>query len=455
MPRRGYRSQETSPQPRSEELESLPGLRVYKALVNVTIRLTCQWEKPKTSTGTICAREVVCTKGVVRLHDGRVMGKLEDDTGWIPLFNPSAPSLESVYCQSMPIERGYWRYSVSNGDSHLALRSRPDSSSAFIVEDFAFSSGSIVECSHRVVGAHGNVYVKVIGYPGWLFESRQLNGKFQQTLIPLTFPEQSLFTSSASYSLSSASSSSTTSSELNLCSVREAAAKSNLREVLYSAPSRVISFASPGWPKGEDSYRVNIFYTTGTVSTVYHKKQLFRRNVSLQELQQILVDPRAHSKRGYYTAAEIPSDIIQMGWEFDIFHKAHTEQQTLAREEAKRQKELKRIVQRGRYYEYYMTNDAGSFTDNAVDIDRLKGLCFAGDDVVLYHDDESACWNDLVNGRLYSLLKGRGGDKTDTVDLLAISLSPEGNFSYYVRFTDVPTGITFLTLSSTFSRRKM
>ena len=53
------------------------------------------------------------------------------------------------------------------------------------------------------------------------------------------------------------------------------------------------------------SSRINIYYTTMTIATcvrhpVKGKTQLFRRRVSLKELERILVNPRSHTGKGYY-----------------------------------------------------------------------------------------------------------------------------------------------------------
>lgn len=71
------------------------------------------------------------------------------------------------------------------------------------------------------------------------------------------------------------------------------------REKDLNTASRVVSFV-------RENERINVYYTTGTVGTcVNHpsrgKTQLFRRNVTLQQLGDIFMNPRAHTGKGYYT----------------------------------------------------------------------------------------------------------------------------------------------------------
>lgn len=77
------------------------------------------------------------------------------------------------------------------------------------------------------------------------------------------------------------------------------AGKHNWIALTYQKNIGMLSFV-----KGEQ--RVNIYYTKMTVATcVEHPKQgktqLFRRNVSLEELEKIFINPRVHTRKGYYT----------------------------------------------------------------------------------------------------------------------------------------------------------
>lgn len=80
--------------------------------------------------------------------------------------------------------------------------------------------------------------------------------------------------------------------------VHAIAKKYNYTEISHNANSRVISFR-----KGTS--RINVYYTTGTVGTCLNhptkgKTQLFRRNVTLAQLDTIFANPRTHTGKGYY-----------------------------------------------------------------------------------------------------------------------------------------------------------
>ena len=91
---------------------------------------------------------------------------------------------------------------------------------------------------------------------------------------------------------------------LPLDEVRRAARAEGLDEIYFNETSRVVSFAPPGCDIDELS-RINVYYTTGTVGTcISHprqgKTQLFRRNVTLAVLREIIRDPRVHTGAGYH-----------------------------------------------------------------------------------------------------------------------------------------------------------
>jgi hypothetical protein len=82
--------------------------------------------------------------------------------------------------------------------------------------------------------------------------------------------------------------------------VREIATRHNYVELSLNEESLVISFR-----KKSGSTRINVYYTTQTVSTclshpVRGKTQLCSRNVTLEQLDLIFQDPRHHSGKGYY-----------------------------------------------------------------------------------------------------------------------------------------------------------
>lgn len=80
--------------------------------------------------------------------------------------------------------------------------------------------------------------------------------------------------------------------------VRNIAKKHAYKEISLNEVSRVISFR-------KESVRINVYYTTGTVGTCMNhpikgKTQLFRRNVTLNELDKLFANPRSHTGKGYY-----------------------------------------------------------------------------------------------------------------------------------------------------------
>ena len=90
---------------------------------------------------------------------------------------------------------------------------------------------------------------------------------------------------------------------VNLVLVKLLAAKYSLIEIYYNPESRVVSFRDQ-----ENSFRVNVYYTTWTVGTcvnhpVIGKSQLFRRNVSVENLEKIFANPRVHTGLGYYRSS--------------------------------------------------------------------------------------------------------------------------------------------------------
>lgn len=92
---------------------------------------------------------------------------------------------------------------------------------------------------------------------------------------------------------------------LDVGRVRAAAVHRGYAEVQYNQVSRVIAFRREG-------VRVNVCYTTGTVGTCLDhpskgKTALFRRGVTLAELERIFDDPRVHTGIGYYRRGEGPA----------------------------------------------------------------------------------------------------------------------------------------------------
>jgi hypothetical protein len=74
-------------------------------------------------------------------------------------------------------------------------------------------------------------------------------------------------------------------------------------EIAFKPENKLISFMKEVEPK--KMARINIYYTTKTVGTCLDhpkkgKTQLFRKNVSIQQLEKIFANPRTHTDKGYY-----------------------------------------------------------------------------------------------------------------------------------------------------------
>jgi hypothetical protein len=87
---------------------------------------------------------------------------------------------------------------------------------------------------------------------------------------------------------------------LDLAAVRGCAARVRLQEFSINETSKVISFLNKN-----QGVRINVYYSTGTIGTCLNhhirgKTQLFRRNQTLNDLEQIFSNPRIHTGVGYY-----------------------------------------------------------------------------------------------------------------------------------------------------------
>ena len=85
-----------------------------------------------------------------------------------------------------------------------------------------------------------------------------------------------------------------------LVAARLIARQRGYKETYHNEASKVVSFCD-----AQRTVRVNVYYTTRTVGTsLSHprqgKTQLFRRNVSNEELRRIFDDPRVHTGYGYH-----------------------------------------------------------------------------------------------------------------------------------------------------------
>jgi len=86
--------------------------------------------------------------------------------------------------------------------------------------------------------------------------------------------------------------------------IRAEARAAGLVQIYYNEPSRVISFA-PCDSESGGLTRLNVYYTTGTVATCLDhpregQRQLFRRNVDMATLCELMREPRSHTGAGYH-----------------------------------------------------------------------------------------------------------------------------------------------------------
>lgn len=150
----------------STAFRSIPGLRVFEILKPLAIRPTLTSFKEE-SIHTLPQNDVITTTQLIQFNFGYWMAELEDGRGFIPLCENG--NEQNVYARSLPIERGYWLYRVVNGS--IALRSRPDYDDVYRTS-YGFQIDQIVAGTHRVMGKHGVVYVRVAEYLGWIFEKK-------------------------------------------------------------------------------------------------------------------------------------------------------------------------------------------------------------------------------------------------------------------------------------------
>ncbi|KAF0693080.1 Aste57867_15909 [Aphanomyces stellatus] len=173
----------------------------------------------------------------------------------------------------------------------MALRRFPDYNSSERVEpNVAFKSDTVIMATHRVVGAHGDVYIRSMGHVVWLFESRE----GFMTLERLSdIPHAALRSTTAS----TATLVRRSTEALDFRHVREMAAMNGFREIQCNRTSRVLGFVRT---RGESTERIQVYYTTGTVGTAVDpprqgKTQLFRRGVDLRTLERLFENPRTHT----------------------------------------------------------------------------------------------------------------------------------------------------------------
>jgi len=97
------------------------------------------------------------------------------------------------------------------------------------------------------------------------------------------------------------------------------------QEVQYNEASRVIAFTQVV-SDGEGTRcpsRINVYYTTRCVGTVIQhprrerRTQMFRKNCTYEEMEDIFINPRVHTGKGYYERENVPAVATRRAEEVD------------------------------------------------------------------------------------------------------------------------------------------
>ena len=206
--------------------------------------------------------------------------RLSDGDGWLFERKDNVTMMQEVQ-----VTAGLWCYRVDNYPGGLALRKHPTHRQDLRYDPQCVFPHGMAVWADRRIEAQGTTFVRVQGTAGWLFTSRDGT----QTLTPWHPAEVPPVEDSSS-------------TNLDLRDVRVMARMCRLQETMFNEISRVISFSSQ---LGEETARINVYYTTGTVGTCLEhprlgKTQLFRRGCTMEALATIMANPRVHTGKGYY-----------------------------------------------------------------------------------------------------------------------------------------------------------
>jgi hypothetical protein len=91
---------------------------------------------------------------------------------------------------------------------------------------------------------------------------------------------------------------------LSIEKIKKIATKHEWEFLAHQEENKMISFISNG-------QRINVYYSTGTVATCLNhpkkgKTQMFRRNVSIKQLETLFEKPRTHTTKGYRKKIDAP-----------------------------------------------------------------------------------------------------------------------------------------------------
>ena len=171
---------------------------------------------------------------------------------------------------------------------------------------------------------------------------------------------------------------------VSLDKARYLAAFCGLEEVAHAYKQRKVSFASHD---SDDRYRVDYYYTTGTVMTVLvHPKhdtntQLVRRGIgSEEELQEIFENPRTHTGKGYYVREELKQRRMERVRQFRIA--------------------------RGRYFDGWLNGDVMDFVVDQWD-EEVSCVALGDNCALLLYDGGVWAYSAGLPRGLYNKLRGR------------------------------------------------
>lgn len=253
--------------------------------------------------------------------------------------------------------------------------------------------------------------------------------------------------------------------------IRQIAKASGLREIFYNEESRVVSFV-PARGNTNPLTRLNVYFTTMTVGTcIDHpfqgKTQLFRRNVTLEQLKEIALDPRIHTGQGYRqvvkqekrTREEEAHDSMEnvtLGEEAELREelkrlldraemikealkgieekrrKEEAEAEEKRQQEAAEAEEVKRtaaLEARGTCYDYLLNESCRLIFDKGFN-DSTKIIALGGDMIFGLEDNGSMWWSGLPK-QLDNKLRGR---QKSLPPPRHVAIGP--NDLYYVKFED-------------------
>ena len=258
---------------------------------------------------------------------------------------------------------------------------------------------------------------------------------------------------------------------LDLEAVRQAAEESQLHEIYFNQTSRVVSFApSPDDPQAIN--RLNVYYTTGTVATCLDhpwqgKTQLFRRDVSMSLLRQLMREPRLHTGTGYHRrnvpadeeaealaqvsrlrdqARDLAEQTQQAEAVLAAFRARREERQRREAEERRRREEARRAEEARQAEEARRTalhetrrsrgNRINFFLSHADDVtdmftDTTKCVSTNGSATIFLYENGSWAWTAGLTVQLYNKLNGRSRS-LPSPRYVAIGT---GN-RYYIEFAD-------------------